>query len=59
MLVTNPGGPGGSGLDFVAQGGASIPEPSTTSVQATYNVVGFDPRGVGKSFLLVCLTHKQ
>jgi pimeloyl-ACP methyl ester carboxylesterase len=58
-LLTNPGGPGASGLDLVAQGGASILEPSTPSVQATYNMVGFDPRGVGKSFPLVCITPEQ
>jgi pimeloyl-ACP methyl ester carboxylesterase len=53
-LVINPGGPGGSGVEFVAQSGATLLMPSTPSVQGTFNVVGFDPRGVGGSLPLVC-----
>lgn len=50
-LLLNPGGPGGSGYDFVAQsenGGV------TAAVQAQYDIVGFDPRGVGKSTPITC-----
>ena len=50
-LLLNPGGPGGSGYDFVAQsenGGV------TAAVQAQYDIVGFDPRGVGKSTPVTC-----
>ncbi|MEI6361994.1 MAG: alpha/beta hydrolase [Actinomycetes bacterium] len=54
-LVINPGGPGGSGVDLVAQAGATLLMPSTPSVQGTFNVVGFDPRGVGASLPLVCM----
>lgn len=54
-LFINPGGPGGSGLDFVDQfvgeAGASILE--------NYDVVGFDPRGVGMSDPVTCLDTTQ
>lgn len=49
-LFVNPGGPGASGADYVANG------PSITSdVQDAYDVVGWDPRGVGMSSHVTCL----
>jgi len=41
-LVLNPGGPGGSGMSFAAQMGETLGG-------GPFDVVGFDPRGVGAS----------
>ncbi len=50
-LFVNPGGPGGSGVDFVASGAAALWSPQ---VQARFDVVGFDPRGIGRSSPVRC-----
>jgi pimeloyl-ACP methyl ester carboxylesterase len=54
-LVVNPGGPGASGLDFTAYTARSI----APKVNAAFDVVGFDPRGVGKSAPVTCVTGRQ
>ncbi|MEM8746814.1 MAG: alpha/beta hydrolase [Actinomycetota bacterium] len=50
-LLANPGGPGGSGVDFVAQLAVIIP----AEVQERFDIVSFDPRGVGLSTGLDCV----
>ena len=54
-LVINPGGPGASGVDY-AYNAEAIFSPSVLS---RYDIVGFDPRGVGASSAIHCLTDKE
>lgn len=51
VIVVNPGGPGGSGVDSVATDGGSVPE----ELRARYDIVGFDPRGSNRSGAIVCV----
>lgn len=56
-LLLNPGGPGGSGMSFAAQLGAA---GVADAVNARFDLVGFDPRGVGASRPAVtCLTDAE
>jgi pimeloyl-ACP methyl ester carboxylesterase len=52
-LFTNPGGPGGSGVDFVRGAARFFFSPE---VRARFDIVGFDPRGVGETDELFCFT---
>ncbi|KAF9040652.1 Alpha/Beta hydrolase protein [Panaeolus papilionaceus] len=44
-ILFNPGGPGGSGVDFVMD----IADPFARILGPQFDLVGFDPRGVGAS----------
>jgi pimeloyl-ACP methyl ester carboxylesterase len=50
-LVVNPGGPGGSGVDAAIGLGLTLP----TDLMRRFDVVGFDPRGVGLSTPVDCI----
>lgn len=53
-LVVNPGGPGGSGIAF-----AQDPSNFTPRLRRAFDVVGFDPRGVGRSTPIRCFNDAQ
>jgi pimeloyl-ACP methyl ester carboxylesterase len=55
-LFVNPGGPGGSGIDFVLFAAALLAPPE---VLARFDLVGFDPRGVGRSTALKCFGNAK
>jgi len=55
-LLVNPGGPGGSGYDFVRDAGSTN---ISEKVRANYDIVGFDPRGVKRSAPVTCLTDQE
>ncbi|OXM50941.1 alpha/beta hydrolase [Amycolatopsis alba] len=50
-LLTNPGGPGGSGVTVLKYGGRgfALDKPETAELRQRFDVIGFDPRGVGDS----------
>ena len=50
-LVTNPGGPGASGVQRIRD---SLAFMVGDAVRQRYDVIGFDPRGVGESTAVVC-----
>ena len=54
-LLLNPGGPGGSGIDYVRAANYVV----SPNLIANFDIVGFDPRGVGKSTPVHCLTDEQ
>ncbi len=49
-LLVNPGGPGASGVEFVRQSAAELPE----EIRARFDIVGFDPRGTGQTIPVKC-----
>lgn len=53
-LFVNPGGPGGSGVDFVQE-----PAVFGRDLREAWDIVGFDPRGVGESGGFDCLTDDE
>ena len=54
-LFMNPGGPGGSGVDDV---GAMV-DSTFAGVQKSYDIIGFDPRGVGSSTAVNCTSDTE
>ncbi|HXR67335.1 MAG TPA: alpha/beta hydrolase [Dermatophilaceae bacterium] len=55
-LVVNPGGPGGSGVEYASHADDGI---VTKAVRDVYDIVGFDPRGVGASSPVKCVNDRE
>ena len=55
-ILVNPGGPGGSGFDFVRSAITSI---ASDELRENYDFVGWDPRGVGRSSAVTCLDGEE
>jgi len=49
IILTNPGGPGGPGLDLNVYLIAQLKADNLSAAAADYDWIGFDPRGVGTS----------
>lgn len=49
-VFTNPGGPGASGVDLLLQDGRSLRDVLDKPGRRHYEVVSFDPRGIGSSW---------
>lgn len=54
-LLVNPGGPGGSAIDYLQYAALGYP----TAVTSRYDMVAVDPRGVARSAPVECLTDRQ
>ena len=54
-LVVNPGGPGGSGIEYAANTSLYF----GSELQQAFDIVGFDPRGVGQSTPVQCLSDEE
>jgi pimeloyl-ACP methyl ester carboxylesterase len=50
-IFTNPGGPGGSGVDFIHAVGRFL---FSDDVRERFDIVGFDPRGIARSTPIEC-----
>ena len=54
-LFLNPGGPGGSGIGMVETDAPMFGE----ELQGAYDIIGFDPRGVGRSTPITCWSDDE
>ncbi|UGT40328.1 alpha/beta hydrolase [Nocardia yamanashiensis] len=50
IMMGNPGGPGGPGLDQMIE----LSKAMTPDVRARYDLIGMDPRGIGRSSAVNC-----
>jgi len=55
-IFVNPGGPGASGVEFISE---SIDGAVGSDLQDAFDIIGWDPRGVGQSTPVRCLTDAE
>lgn len=53
-VFLNPGGPGGSGISLINAQAGLYKTGGLSGVLANYDVIGFDPRGIGQSTPITC-----
>jgi pimeloyl-ACP methyl ester carboxylesterase len=53
-VLTNPGGPGASGIEYLRNAAAGM-----ASLNTRFDLIGFDPRGIGLSAPVRCLDARQ
>ena len=53
-VFLNPGGPGGSGISLINAQAGLYKTGGMSGVLANYDVIGFDPRGIGQSTPITC-----
>ena len=53
-VFLNPGGPGGSGISLINAQAGLYKTGDLSGVLANYDVIGFDPRGLGQSTPITC-----
>ena len=58
-VFLNPGGPGGSGISTIESQAELYKSGDLSEVLANYDVIGFDPRGVGQSTPITCWTPED
>ncbi len=54
-VLINPGGPSGSGIEFLA----NRPKLFTPAAREQFHIIGFDPRGIGRSTPLSCASTRD
>ena len=55
-LLVNPGGPGASGIDLAV---GLTPAELSNGILAKFDLIGFDPRGVGQSAPIECVSNPE
>lgn len=58
-LVVNPGGPGAPGTDYADNADADESPAFSQVVRDRFDIIGFDPRGTGRSAPVDCLSDSE